>query len=122
MAIYSEIVKGIRSKFVGTAEEHELLLAMQRESSSVESESRKKIEDEYRERIDALDLREMRVNALAGDSRIDDAVFSWLESSANGSSDDWSFGYVVRAMRGRGLKAEHLEKIALALKDDEGSR
>lgn len=115
MASYSEIVKGIRSRFVGNAEEHELLIALQKDFSAAESEARKRIEDEYRERNQALSLREVRLNAMAGYGMIDDAVFDWLRSDAN---DNWTFSHVIGAMRGRGLGPEHLEKIANAMKSD----
>ena len=115
MAVYSEIVKGIRSRFVGTAEEHELLLALQKDFSAAESDARKKIEEEYRERNESLSQREIRVNAMAGYGMIDDAVFDWLRGDAN---DNWTFSHVIGAMRGRGLGPEHLEKIASAMKPE----
>jgi hypothetical protein len=122
MAVYSEIVKGIRARFVGTAEEHELLLALQKDFNEAELNAQKRIEEEYRERNEALSVREMRVMAISGECRIDDAVFNWLGQQGRDFDDGgWAFEHVVGAMRGRGLSAEHLEKIAGAMKGEKVS-
>ncbi len=117
MASFTEIIKGIRSKFVGTSDEHDLLRSLQERSTELENEIRIKIQEEYRELKNSLDQREMQIKAMTGDSKIDEALFVWFENSRTGEfADDWSFGYLIRAMQGRGLGVEHLEKILEAMK------
>ncbi len=108
---YSDIVRGIREKFVGNMEEHELLRRLQESSSDVEIDIQTRIEQEYRERLESLEWRETRCRAMEGSEAIDQAVYDWLRTD-----DEWHLSYVVGAMKGRGLSVEHLEKVVSHMK------
>lgn len=107
-----DIIATIRQKYVGTAAEHDLLMLFERDIKEIESAIDRRYLDEWKERMEALSAKEQYVTLIVDGSQIDYAVFKYLQSADLHYGEELDFESVVYAMRGRGLNAIQLRKIA----------
>lgn len=108
----SQLIKSIRSQYVGTAAEHALLASLETDATTLESEIGKRLEDEAARRQEQLDLAIERCQWIKSASRIDEAVFYLHRDIKTNYGLDHALDEVAFAMKTRGLTRDLVLKIA----------
>jgi len=109
---YDQIIKAIQSKYVGTAEEHEMLAKLSSDFKGYATEADKEHREALTAEMEIVKQQERTLDALGEGLRIDVAVYYWLAQSEDDRSADWGAEAIIAAMRGRGLHPNDLTRLA----------
>lgn len=104
---YAELIRDIRSKHVGTADEHALLKGLADDWTEAEQKAREVLEDDIRTRTEYLDEREAELAERGYGRPLDDAVFGFLKTR-----DEWDRTNLAESCIARGLTSKDLHDIA----------
>ena len=106
-----ETIASIRSKYEGTAAEHDLLRRLVEDGEKNFKWNFGQVEEELRVQQDDLAKQQRAVSDMQNGMLIDNSVYWLLRSGPHGAEDtiNWRVSEVIGAMRGRGLTREHLE-------------
>ena len=111
------LIDDIRSKYVGTAEEHELLASLAKN----QREALARINDQHEEAMSIIRERASKANdaamRLVGACPLDTEVYNWLNSP-----NKYSREAVAIAMLGRGLTSEKLKELLKEVEAEETRR
>ena len=111
------LIDDIRSKYVGTADEHELLASL----ATNQREALARINDQHEEAMSIIRERASKVNdaaeRLVGACPLDTQVYDWLNFP-----NEYSLETVAAAMLGRGLTSEKLKQVLKEVEAEETRR
>ena len=111
------LIDDIRSKYVGTADEHELLASLAKN----QCEALGRINDQHEEAMSIIRERASKVNdaaeRLVGACPLDTQVYNWLNFP-----NECSREVVAVAMLGRGLTSEKLKQVLKEVEAEETRR
>ena len=111
------LIDDIRSKYVGTADEHELLATL----ATNQREALGRINDQHEEAMSIIRERASKANdaaeRLVGAYPLDTQVYDWLNFP-----NEYSLEAVAAAMLGRGLTSEKLKEVLKEVEAEETRR
>ena len=110
---FDDLLKDIQSKYVGTADEHKLIVELIDDYAAMYERTEKDFESTLEDQAKNLSLAQTEASRLSEGARIDSAVYDWFINRAAGveSENGYEKGYVIEAMRGRGMTLDDLKAI-----------
>ena len=118
----------IRSKYEGTAEEHDLLRALcedERKEWERADEYKEMALKQLEEREKWVKERDETLRALEDGNHIDRAIYHWKRVGAPDTpeaNESWSYlGAIIQSFRGRGVTADMLDVLAKRMREFEAA-
>ena len=122
MSDCERIIKEIQSAYVGTAEQHKLLAELVDDFGKTFQLARESHEKELESIRDQLRQELAVASKLTKGRDLDHAIFNWLSNDRDKTNEDdwdWTLGYIVSAMKGRGLTAANVLLFYEKMRDRE---
>jgi hypothetical protein len=103
-----DIIQSIRSKYVGTADEHALLAKLTVDAGYVNDEIKRE-RKEFQKEVDDINSKQYKIQEwVQSSARIDCAFYRWFQHDGN---LEWLFDDLIGAFKGRGVTLDVLKKV-----------
>ena len=113
----TNLIEDIRSKYTGTAAEHELLAKLAKDMRGTFERLERDHEDELRCIRDNLAKTGEAAESLVSLCPLDRTVYDWMVYP-----DEWSANLVAEAFIGRGLTSDKIKEVLAKVEEIEANR